>query len=72
MIAHITQVADLVGHLYLPIGYEEYVGTYDVIPKTVPQVVQTANKHLSNDINVTAIPYYAVGNESGGNTVTIG
>lgn len=72
MSAYVNQVAVLVGHLSLPIGYEEYVGTYTVIPKTEAQTVQTANKHLSNDINVDAIPYHAVGNESGGNTVTIG
>lgn len=72
MSAYMSQVAVLVGHLSFPIGYEEYAGTYTIVPKTEAQTVQTANKHLSNDINVDAIPYYAVGNAFGGNTVTIG
>ncbi len=55
------------------IGGEPYDGTYDVTPKTnAAQTLPTTGKLLSDDITVRKIPYYEVGNSSGGTTIYIG
>ena len=50
---------------------EYYEGSYEVTPKVEAQVMPTANKFLTDDMNVTAIPTYSVGNTSGGSTFYI-
>lgn len=51
---------------------EVYEGSYIVTPSTKEQVLRTAQKHLKSDITVTEIPFYDVGNTSGGRTIYIG
>lgn len=51
---------------------EHYTGTYEVIPKSTEQSLQTKYKYMSDDVSVHAIPYFEVGNTAGGNTVYIG
>lgn len=51
---------------------EVYTGDYDVIPKVSPQSLETAEKLLTKDVTIEAIPYYEVSNSSGGVTVIIG
>lgn len=48
-----------------------YEGEYTVIPKVEDQELETANKSMSADVEVLAIPYFEVENPEGGYTVTI-
>lgn len=50
---------------------EEYKGDYIVTPTVDRQILETANKKLTNDVKVNAIPYYDVANEYG-RTIYIG
>ena len=48
-----------------------YTGSYDVTPTVDGQTIETAQMLMSDDLTVNAIPFYEVGNNSGGNTVYI-
>lgn len=48
-----------------------YDGSYMVIPSVEEQKLQTAQKMMTDDVTVKAIPYYDVSNASGGTTVYI-
>jgi hypothetical protein len=48
-----------------------YNGSYVVIPTVEGQLMETKNKYMKDDVNVRPIPFYSVGNNSGGNTVFI-
>lgn len=61
----------LKGQLILPVGYEDYAGEYNVIPKIEAQSLPTADKHLTDNVTVEAIPYYEVSNPTG-KTIIIG
>ena len=50
---------------------EEYKGYYIVTPTGERQILETANKKLTDDVEVKAIPYYDVANEYG-RTIYIG
>lgn len=49
-----------------------YEGEYEVTPKVSEQTLPTAKKMLTEDLTIKEIPYFSVGNNSGGNTVYIG
>ena len=49
-----------------------YDGAYDVTPAVDAQTLPTAQKFLTSNIDVAAIPYAEVSNNSGGKTVIIG
>jgi hypothetical protein len=49
-----------------------YEGDYEVTPKVIEQKLPTAKKLLAEDVKIKEIPYFEVGNLSGGNTVYIG
>ena len=51
---------------------ETYEGAYEVTPKVSGQVLPTMSKYMKKDVTVNAIPYFNVGNTSGGSTVYIG
>lgn len=51
---------------------EHYMGNYEVVPSPEPVVLPTEKKYLNSDVTVHAIPFFSVGNTSGGNTVYIG
>ena len=53
-------------------GVDYYTGSYDVTPKVDPQSLATKDKFMKDDVRVQSIPYYDVGNTSGGSTVYIG
>lgn len=61
----------LKGQLILPVGYEDYTGEYNVIPKIEAQSLPTADKHLTDNVTVEPIPYYEVSNQKG-KTIIIG
>lgn len=44
---------------------ENYTGDYLVIPSTIEQVLKTKGKIMRDDVTITAIPTYAVSNDSG-------
>ena len=48
-----------------------YAGEYSVTPTVDGTTLETAQKLMSNDVKVNAIPFYEVENTSGGNTVFI-
>ena len=49
---------------------DSYEGPYEVIPKTVDQILATNKKRMTDDVTVTEIPYAEVSNVYG-TTVTI-
>ena len=51
---------------------DEYAGPYDVIPRVWPQLLQTKDKLMIDNVMVEAIPLTKVINPSNGYTVTIG
>ena len=53
------------------ISAELFPGPYEVIPKTENQTLETADKLMSRDMTVKAIPFYKTSNQSGGYTATI-
>lgn len=50
---------------------EPYEGEYAVTPTVEGQKLKTANKYMSDDLTVEAIPAYEVSNDSGGQTFYI-
>ena len=48
-----------------------YDGTYEITPTVEGYSLETAQKMMADDVTVNAIPFYEVGNNSGGNTVYI-
>lgn len=54
-----------------PGDIEIYDGNYSVVPARTEQILNTKNKKLIDDINVTEIPYYEVDNNDGGKTYII-
>ena len=53
-------------------GYDEYDGSYTVIPKVEKQTLDTSQKLMKANVVVEKIPYSEVTNLSNGKTVTIG
>ena len=54
------------------IGGELYQGNYEVTPSVESQTLATKERVLTDDITILEIPFFSVGNTSGGNTVYIG
>lgn len=54
-----------------PEGLVHYKGPYSVTPKVEAQTLATAEKYMDGDVTVHAVPFYAVSNDRGGNTVYI-
>ena len=53
--------------------FEKYTGQYEVIPlPLMQQILQTADKVLTDNITVAPIPYATTSNDAGGYTVVIG
>ncbi len=52
--------------------YDIYEGSYEVIPNTYVQILETDAKLMADDVTVYAVPYAEVSNPEGGYTVTIG
>lgn len=54
------------------ISSRTYEGSYEVIPTVDGQMMETKEKYMKDDVTIHPIPYFSVGNNSGGNTVFIG
>lgn len=52
-------------------GLNVYHGEHVIKPKLEDQTIKTADKYVSDDIQVTAIPIYEVSNDAGGETFII-
>lgn len=52
-------------------GFPKYVGEYTVTPSREIKVLETANKVLTENVTIVAIPYSQVSNVSGGKTYHI-
>lgn len=52
--------------------YDDYEGSYTVIPYTHEQTLPTKKKSMVEDLKIDAINYIEVTNPQGGKTVTIG
>lgn len=50
---------------------DRYEGEYEVIPKTIAQILDTRQKFLSEDVLIEEIPYAEVSNNANGITATI-
>lgn len=72
LMAKVGGTGTLTGSLSKPIGYVDYKDSYEVTPKTTEQVLQTKDKHLTDDVTIKSIPYFDVSNTAGGSTVYIG
>ena len=49
----------------------KYEGDYEVTPTVDGMELKTKHRFMTDDVTVRAIPFYEVGNTSGGNTVYI-
>lgn len=49
-----------------------YEGVYEVTPRIVPQILETASRSMESNVTIQAIPYYEVDNVYQGQTVIIG
>lgn len=54
-------------YLHVKIGnYDDYVGAYEVTPlAATEQVLDTSNKHMTDDVTVYKVPYFETTNEHG-------
>lgn len=52
--------------------YEDYQGSYDVTPMVTSQRLETADKHMLDDVLIRTIPTRETENEAGGTTFVIG
>ena len=48
-----------------------YEGDYEITPTVDGQMLKTKQRYMTDDVTILAIPFYEVGNTSGGNTVYI-
>lgn len=53
-------------------SYPVFPGPYEVTPNLSDQVLETAQKRMTDDLTVKAVPIYRTANPSGGNTIIIG
>lgn len=51
---------------------DAYEGDYEVTPQIDPQTLETAGKRMKDNVQIKAIPFFDVSNNSGGSTVYIG
>ena len=51
---------------------EPYMGEYKITPKVDAQTIPTAQKYMTDDLHVKAIPYFETSNNFDGETVYIG
>lgn len=52
--------------------YADYMGPYEVTPMITAQRLETADKHMNDDVNIFTIPTREESNPSGGVTFIIG
>ena len=71
----LSTINKITGKLTVPAAgppYIPYEGPYEVIPAFDDQILETAEKTMSDDVVVKEIPVAEVSNPAGGLTLTIG
>ena len=71
----VEQKVDIKQDIVIVPVYEDvpiYEGSYTATPKVNEQTLPTRKKFLEEDVTIKKIPYFEVGNNSGGETVYIG
>ena len=70
----LTLIGGLTGKLAsaYTVHTDAYDGPYEATPMTVSQKLNTKEKYMNDDMSIRSIPYFDVGNASGGSTVYIG
>lgn len=61
-----------VGAKTINIGGTPYDGEYVVTPRVGEQKLETKGAIMNDDVTIKAIPFFNVGNQSGGSTAYIG
>ncbi len=60
------------GNICVTKEYNTYTGEYEVTPKAfTPQVLETANKVMKENVTIAEVPYWETSNESDGTTAYI-
>ena len=69
----ISQEAKVTGNLATAYttSAKPYEGDYEVTPTVDGLRLETKQKYMTDDVTILAIPFFEVGNTSGGNTVFI-
>lgn len=68
----IPKMSGNVGAKTINIGGKPYDGEYVVTPRVNEQKLETKGAIMNDDVTVRAIPFFNVGNQSGGSTAYIG
>lgn len=66
------KVLSVVDGVWQATDLSTYSGEYSITPSVDAQIIKTAQKLMTDDMTINSIPYYNVGNTSGGSTVYIG
>lgn len=60
------------GNICVTKEYDAYTGEYDVTPRAFgPQILETANKVMKENVTIAEVPYWETSNESNGTTAYI-
>lgn len=67
-----NELSGTVGAKTINIGGKPYGGQYVVTPRVYEQKLKTKGAIMNDDVTVKSIPFFNVGNQSGGSTAYIG
>lgn len=69
----ISQEISIVGNLATAysFGSVKYDGDYEITPTVNGLTMETKDRYMTENVKIHAIPFFEVGNTSGGNTVYI-
>lgn len=73
LMGRISQEAKVIGNLATAYttSAKAYAGEYEVTPTVNGKKLETRQRYMTDDVTILAIPFFEVGNTSGGNTVYI-
>lgn len=57
---------------YINTNADIFTGSYEISPRVEAQTIPTADKRMTEDMTIKAIPYYEVSNNENGKTIIIG
>ena len=61
-----------IGLIKTPVPYIDYNDNYEIVPRSVDQILETRDKHILDDFRVRRISCYDLINDDGGETCFIG
>lgn len=69
---NLSSKQEITGDLSVTKEYDAYSGPYEITPKAFEsQMLETKNRVLRANLEITEVPYWETSNEAGGNTVYI-